>query len=81
MRAGLDSHMGDGSNAGQRFASKAHGRHMVKLLGRVELACGVALEGQRHFFRRDAGAIINDPNELDATGTDLDGNLGGSSVY
>ena len=73
--------MGDGGDAGQRFTSKPHGRHVVKLIGRVELACGVTLEGQRHFFRRDADAIINDPNVLDATDTDLDCNLGGASIY
>ena len=66
-------HAGDG---GQRLAPKAQRVDAVEVVFRPDLAGGVADEGCGDVFRLDAGAVVADLDEADASRLDGDGDLG-----
>ena len=46
--------------------------HVKEIVGRVELAGGVAGEGQRQIVASDAAAVVDDADQLDAALLDVD---------
>ena len=67
-RTGLQRYLGNGGDAGQRLAPETHRRHAVQLRGIGQLAGGVAVKGQRRLVRRNAGAVVDDADQVGAPG-------------
>ncbi len=68
---GLQSHLGDAADGGQHLAAEAQGVDAEDVLGRVQLAGGVAGEGQRQVVGVDATAVVDDLDEAAAALPDL----------
>ncbi len=62
----LEDDLGDTANRGQRLATEAERTDGEQIVGTGELAGGVTGEGKRQVVGRDAAAIIDDANRLDA---------------
>ena len=77
---GQQLHPGDAGNGGQCFAPEAQGVDVVQVLLRCDLAGGVADEGGGDVFRFDAGAVVADLDQLDASRLDGNGDLGRTGV-
>ena len=58
--------MRGGGQTGQRLAAKAQGGYCLQVLHRAGFAGGVAAEGQRQVFGRDAFAVVAHFNQLRA---------------
>ena len=71
----------DGSNGGQRFATKTHGTDGSQIFFRTELGSGVTLEGGTGILGRHTAAIVGDPQESHAAVPDFNGDLGGTGVH
>src|SRR6185437_2842305 len=67
-------------DTGQRLAAKAEGGDALQVSQRVNLAGGVAGEGQRHIIRRDARAVVADADQVEAAARDLQPNRAGVGV-
>ena len=69
-RNGLDFR--NGGNAGQRFAPEAQGDDRVEVGAGGKLGRRVTLEGQRQLVGLDAAAVIDHPDQVDATVVSFD---------
>ena len=57
--------MADRGDRGEGFASKAKRPHSKQVVRILQLAGGMARNGQIQFFRRDATTVIRHPHQLD----------------
>ena len=64
--------LGDAADGGQRLAAEAERADAEQVVGVVQLAGGVAGEGQRQVVGVDAAAVVDDADQLDAALLDLD---------
>jgi hypothetical protein len=69
---GLERHLGDAADRGQGLATKAESADAEEILGAVQLAGGVAGEGQGQVFRLDAAAVVHHLDEIRAALGHLD---------
>ena len=79
-RAGADGEGGDRADARQRFAAKPERGQAVEILERGELRRRVPADRQRQIGRRDAAAVVDDLDQLDAATTDRDPDPGGAGI-
>ena len=78
--SGLEGEAGDAGDRRQGLTTEAEGGDGEQIVGGAELAGGVALEGEQGVVADHAVTIIDDANELAATGFDLDADAGGTGV-
>ena len=79
-RAGGDGGAGDGGDAGKGLAPETQGADVVQVLLGNQLAGGVPLEGQGHLGGRNASAVVNYQDLVDAAGLDLHSDVAGGGV-
>ena len=65
-RPRLQRHLGDAADGGEGLPAEAEGADAEEIVRIVELAGGVAGEGQRQVVGVDAAAVVGDANQLDA---------------
>ena len=78
--AGFEGEAGDAGDGGQGLSTEAEGGDGEQIVGGAELAGGVALEGEQGVVADHAVTVVDDANELAATGFDLDADAGGSGI-
>lgn len=79
-RGGLEGEAGYAGDGGQGFAAETEGGEAVEVGGFVDLAGGVAFEGEEGVFAVHAGAVVLDPHEGAAAVGELDLDAGGAGV-
>jgi hypothetical protein len=67
-------------DAGQRLAAKTQAGDAFEFVQAENLAGGMPGQRQRQFFRRDAAAVVGDPDQLDAAFLQIDANLGRTRI-
>lgn len=73
-------HAGDRRDARQRLAPEPEGPNAVEIGNGEDLARGVPFEGDGNLLRRDAGAVVGDPDRLLAAAPQIDGDVRGARV-
>ena len=68
----LQSHTGDAADRRQRLAAEAHRADAEQIVGLMELAGGMAGEGERQVVRLDAAAVVDDADQLRAALLEVD---------
>ena len=79
-RARLQAQAADGGDRGQGFAAEAQGGDGEQVFGVLQLAGGVALEGQQGIVAHHAAAVVDDLDELLAAGLDVDPDARGAGI-
>src|SRR5690348_1474418 len=74
------SHLGNGSNACQRLATKAKRTDMLQVIDLRHLARGVSRQCQRKLIYRNTGPIISDTNKLQSPMNKINTNLGSPCI-
>ena len=72
FRAAGEGGLGDGGDAWQRFAAKAEGGDVLKVVKVADFAGGVGGEGEREVVRVDAAAVVAHADEFAAAVFDVD---------
>ena len=78
--AGFETEAGDGGNGRQGFTAEAERDDGKEIVRAAELGGGMTLEGQQGVIAAHAVAVIDDADELAASGFDLDANARGACV-
>src|SRR5262249_59756732 len=68
----LQRDLADAADGRQCFAAKAERADTEQIVGAVELAGGVAGEGERQIVRGNAATVVDDANEFGAALLDVD---------
>lgn len=78
--AGGEGEAADAGDAGDGFASEAHGLDGGEVFGALDFAGGVAFEREEGVVAAHAPAVVGDSDEASAAGGDFDGDAGGVGV-
>ena len=79
--AGEQLHPGHRGDGGQSLSPEAQGADGFQIVLAADLGRGVAEKGGLHLPRRDAAAVVGDPDEGHATALDLHGDGMGTGIH